>query len=130
MAVSIRCLSRPLVMLALAGASATAWAQAYSAFSTDTIYGSLQHAESVSFNDTAAKVLNAPENGVITLWTSPLARRTPTTAKLYADGSREQDGMPCRQLHATLERGPNQEKWEFWFRRKGDQWKTLSQTRR
>ncbi|MBO1113843.1 hypothetical protein [Bordetella petrii] len=116
---------------ALLGASGTAWAQAYSAFSTDSIYGSLKHEESVSFNQAAAKVFANPKDKEILLWTSPLAGRTPVSGKLYADGSRQHDGLPCRMLHARLERGPNREDWEFWFCRQADgQWKAISQSRR
>ena len=85
MAVSHRNLSRSVLSLALLCSSGVAWAQAYSAFSTDTIYGSLQHAEAVSFNEAVAGVLKDAKTDATTLWTSPAKRRTPITAKLSAD---------------------------------------------
>jgi len=129
MAMSSRCLARFLLPVLL-GVGGTAWARAYSAFSTDSIYGSLKRAESVSFNQAASKVLANPQDKETTLWSSPLAGRNPVSGKLYADGSRQQNGLPCRLLHAQLERGPNREEWEFWFCRQADgQWKAISQTR-
>jgi len=130
MAISSRCLAR-FLLPALLGASGTAWAQAYSAFSTDSIYGSLKHEESVSFNQAAATVMANPKDNEVLPWTSPLGGRTPVSGKLYADGSRQRNELPCRLLHARLERGPNREDWEFWFCRQADgQWKAISQTRR
>lgn len=130
MAVSHRNLSRSVLSLALLCSSGVAWAQAYSAFSTDTIYGSLQHAEAVSFNEAVAGVLKDAKTDATTLWTSPAKRRTPITAKLSADEAKPQNGMPCRLLHSRLERGPNHENWEFLFCQKDGQWKAVSQTLR
>jgi len=130
MNVSHRNLSRYALTLTLLCSSGAALAQAYSAFSTDTIYGSLQHAEAVSFNEAAVGVLKDAKDGVTTLWTSPVKRRTPITAKLSSDAAKSQNGMPCRLLHSRLERGPNHENWDFLFCQKDGQWKAVSQTLR
>jgi len=112
-------------------AGGTAASQTYSAFSGQTIYGSLKHKEAVSFNQAAASVLRNPKDGEVTLWVSPVGTRAPVVAKLYADGSREEKGMPCRRLNTELERGPTQERWEFWFCQRADgEWKAVSQTQR
>ncbi|MBV7482429.1 hypothetical protein [Bordetella sp. BOR01] len=118
------------LVVGLLCANEASWAQAYGAFSKDSIYGSLQHAEAVSFNEAAATVLGNPKDGVVTQWTSPVARRAPVSGQLYADGSRQQNGLPCRLLHARLEQGSNHENWEFWFCQTDGQWKAASQTRR
>lgn len=123
-----RSLSRSAVALVFLCAGGSAWAQAYSAFSTDTIYGSLKHEEAVSFNKAVGDVLKNSKDKATTLWTSPIKRRTPITAKLYAEGAQQRDGMPCRLLHSRLERGPNNENWEFLFCQKDGQWKAVSQT--
>lgn len=114
--------------LALLCATGTAGAQAYSAFSKDSIYGSLKGAESTSFNQAVASVIENPQDNVVQLWTSPVKRRTPITGQVYADGSRQQNGLPCRELHAKLERGPNHENWKFLFCKVDDTWKIASQT--
>ncbi|OZI55999.1 hypothetical protein CAL20_11120 [Bordetella genomosp. 4] len=130
MKVSRRNLSLSVMALALVWVGEGAWAQAYSAFSTDTIYGSLKHEEAVSFNKAAVGVLENTQDNATTLWSSPTKRRTPITATLNADGVQQQNGMPCRLLHSRLERGPNHESWEFLFCQKDGQWKAVSQTLR
>jgi hypothetical protein len=108
----------------------SAGAQGYGAFNQDTIYGTLQHDEHDSFDKAVTQVLNDPQDNKTMNWHSDSKRANAPTASIYASAAGGQNGMPCRDLHASLQRGTAAESWKFLFCRvKGGQWKVASQSR-
>ncbi|ALM86008.1 hypothetical protein ASB57_26380 [Bordetella sp. N] len=117
--------------LILCGLPALACAQGYGAFNEDTLYGTLKRDERNSFDQTVVQALQDPQVGKHFPWQAPgAAGKAPLTGDVHADAAHDQNGMPCRPLHATLHRGTTNERWTFLFCRRADgQWKAASQTR-
>ncbi len=122
---------RGLMALILCGTPVLACAQGYGAFSNDTLYGTLKRNERDSFDQTVVQALQDPQAGKRFPWKAPgAAGPGALTGEVNADAARDQNGMPCRPLHATLRRGTTEEAWTFLFCRRADgQWKVASQTR-
>jgi len=122
---------RGLINLILCGAPALASAQGYGAFNNDTLYGTLKGSDRDSFDQTVVQALQDPQTGKRFPWTGAGASgKAALTGEVHADAAHDQNGMPCRPLHATLRRGTTNERWTFVFCRRADgQWKAASQTR-
>jgi len=120
-----------LIYLFACGLPAVAFAQGYGAFNNDTLYGTLKRADRDSFDNIVVQALQDAQAGKRFPWKAPGATgEAALTGEVRAEAAHDQNGMPCRPLHATLHRGTTEEKWTFLFCRRADgQWKAASQTR-